>query len=596
MSTGTLPPVISAGDLISLTADQLEASPLNPRRQFDELRLGELASDIEARGILQNLVVRAGAKGYEIVAGERRWRALRLLQEQGRLPADFSVPCKVVAVSDRALVEFALAENSQRSDVTPLEEAAGFAKLVELGADLADLEARFGRPQRFFKQRMALNDLVPEIKERIDEGRLTLADAQVFTRAAPEVQRKAINSAGFLESWRIHSLLDQHSFPVDCALFDPSECKGGIIEDLFGGEPARFVNVNRARSLQLKAIDEMADAWRDRGKEVEIMPDEKWQPWSRPQIGRYDRLWADPENPPEDDELLRTRYSEYRIVEFDDEQYASQVALLHKELERLQKVLKKKGTWIALVHSDSLTRLDTYVVTPATRKRPDEAEKDGDSLSQAHLESIREHRTAALRRAVLDLEPEAALELLTNTLILSSAFRAFELETGYPRSPAIRKELDENLTKLLRKLAPHCSDEDLSEALLAPDSAPLETLGWYAKSEHEALYQALEAAPERLRQQIAVATLVRHLACVVDSTDSPLGSAALSVLLAKRAKVGPQHYRLGQADLKRFSRSRLDGLAGESGIEGSVAGWRKAELVQELLKVEALPTEYLIVG
>ena len=105
----------------------LRPSPLQPRRRFDEAELEALAQSIRERGVLQPLLVRpaaGGAPGYEIVAGERRWRAA---QRAGL----HEVPVVVRELSDQETLELALIENLQRADLSPLEEAQAFRRLIE---------------------------------------------------------------------------------------------------------------------------------------------------------------------------------------------------------------------------------------------------------------------------------------------------------------------------------------------------------------------------------------------------------------------------------------------------------------------------------
>jgi hypothetical protein len=136
--------------LVSLCWDVLHESPLNPRRHRDAERLRELMASIERYGVQQNLVVRPlkhRPGDYEVVAGSRRREAVEALVSEGRLAPDFSLPVRIVEVSDVELVERALSENIQREELTPLEQADGFAchdKRGELAALWSWVELKDG--------------------------------------------------------------------------------------------------------------------------------------------------------------------------------------------------------------------------------------------------------------------------------------------------------------------------------------------------------------------------------------------------------------------------------------------------------------------
>src|SRR6187401_2558589 len=113
---------VASGALRELPVGSIKPNPFQPRREFDPEALSELAASIEASGLLQPVIVRSTGSGYELVAGERRWRAVQQLG-WARIPA------VVRDVDDRALLTLALIENLQRDDLSPMDEARGYDRL-----------------------------------------------------------------------------------------------------------------------------------------------------------------------------------------------------------------------------------------------------------------------------------------------------------------------------------------------------------------------------------------------------------------------------------------------------------------------------------
>lgn len=155
----------------------IRANPRNPRRLFRDEDLQELADSIKERGIIQPLVVRtvAGvADAYEIVAGERRWRAA---QRAGL----HEVPIHLVEVGDREALELAIIENVQRSDLNPLEEAMGYAELIEqFGYAQADLARIIGKSRSHVANMLRLLKLPESVQAHLRDGRITAGHARAL--------------------------------------------------------------------------------------------------------------------------------------------------------------------------------------------------------------------------------------------------------------------------------------------------------------------------------------------------------------------------------------------------------------------------------
>ncbi|PZQ79439.1 MAG: chromosome partitioning protein ParB [Ancylobacter novellus] len=172
----------------------LRANPNNPRRTFGEEDLEDLAASIRERGVIQPIVVRAvaGARdAYEIVAGERRWRAT---QRAGV----HEVPIVVVEVDDREALEIAIIENVQRADLNPLEEAAGYQALAEqFGYSQNDLARVIGKSRSHVANTVRLLKLPESVKEYLADGRLSAGHARaLLTQEDPEGLARAIVERG----------------------------------------------------------------------------------------------------------------------------------------------------------------------------------------------------------------------------------------------------------------------------------------------------------------------------------------------------------------------------------------------------------------
>ena len=152
---------------------RVKPSPMNPRKTFDEGGLQELADNIMQQGLLQPITVRplksTGTDPfadceYEIVCGERRYRAL-LIIAQGK--DDYKVPCIVRNLTDDEAFDAMITENLQRLDVDPIEEAFAFSQLVKRGDTTEEIALRFGKSQRFVTDRIKLNNLIPELLMKV---------------------------------------------------------------------------------------------------------------------------------------------------------------------------------------------------------------------------------------------------------------------------------------------------------------------------------------------------------------------------------------------------------------------------------------------
>ena len=171
---------------LSLPISQVESCSSQPRKHFDEASLAELAASIQEHGIIQPLTVRKLASGYyQIIAGERRWRAARL--------AGFSeVPVIVIEADDRKAAELAMIENLQREDLNPMEEAAGFQSLIETyHMTQEEAATRVGKSRSAVTNALRLLSLTPSVRKLVEEGKLSAGHARALLPLSPAVQESA---------------------------------------------------------------------------------------------------------------------------------------------------------------------------------------------------------------------------------------------------------------------------------------------------------------------------------------------------------------------------------------------------------------------
>ncbi len=173
--------LLSSDSTIDLGTEQSEVDiesivpgPMQPRTRFEESSLESLAESIRAHGIVQPLLVRKRGDGYELIAGERRWRAAKL--------AGISrVPVVVKEVPDESLLEIALIENIQRENLNPIEEAQAYKKLLEaVGLTQDALASRVGRDRSYITNYLRLLRLPDDLQQLVIEGRLSTGHARTL--------------------------------------------------------------------------------------------------------------------------------------------------------------------------------------------------------------------------------------------------------------------------------------------------------------------------------------------------------------------------------------------------------------------------------
>ncbi len=157
---------------VEIKIDQIKPNPYQPRKTFEEKALKELSESIKEHGIFTALIVRKGIKGYELIAGERRWRAAKMANLE-------TVPCVVVDFSDSQMMEISILENIQRENLNSIEEAAAYKNLMEkLEYTQEKLAKRVGKTREYIANILRLLNLPKAVQDLIVNNKLTMSHAR----------------------------------------------------------------------------------------------------------------------------------------------------------------------------------------------------------------------------------------------------------------------------------------------------------------------------------------------------------------------------------------------------------------------------------
>ncbi|WP_100486585.1 ParB/RepB/Spo0J family partition protein [Sporolactobacillus pectinivorans] len=158
----------------SVALSDLKPNPYQPRKQFDEEGIEELAQSIREHGIIQPLIVRKSIKGYDIIVGERRYRAAKQIKLE-------KVPVVIKELSDHEMMQIALIENLQREDLNPIEEATAYKKLMH-GLQLTqdELAKKLGKSRPHIANHLRLLQLEPTIRILVEQGKLSMGHARAL--------------------------------------------------------------------------------------------------------------------------------------------------------------------------------------------------------------------------------------------------------------------------------------------------------------------------------------------------------------------------------------------------------------------------------
>ena len=190
----------ASGALRDLPMTSLRPNPFQPRTRIDEAELADLARSMEASGLLQPVIVRPRDGGFELIAGERRWRAAERLGWQ-------KIPAVVKEVDDRTLLTLALIENLQRDDLSPIDEAAGYRRLgEEFKLAHAEIARVVGRDRSSVSNLLRLLQLPADVQALVHEKRLSAGHARALLGLAEPERQSALAAEAIEQGWSVREI------------------------------------------------------------------------------------------------------------------------------------------------------------------------------------------------------------------------------------------------------------------------------------------------------------------------------------------------------------------------------------------------------
>ncbi len=190
----------AVGALRDLPVASLRPNPFQPRTRIDESELTDLANSMQASGLLQPILVRPRDGGFELIAGERRWRAAERLGWP-------KIPAVVKEVDDRTLLTLALIENLQRDDLSPIDEAAGYRRLGdEFQLGQAEIARAVGRDRSTIANLLRLLQLPADVQAMVHEKRLSAGHARALLGLSDAERQSALAAEAIEQGWSVREM------------------------------------------------------------------------------------------------------------------------------------------------------------------------------------------------------------------------------------------------------------------------------------------------------------------------------------------------------------------------------------------------------
>ena len=451
---------LTAG-IVLIPLNKLVSSSLNVRKTGGE-EIDELAASIAAHGLLQNLVVSPdNGDKHQVIAGGRRLLALSHLAKKKVIPKTLDIPCRVV--DESGSTEASLAENAVREQMHPADEFDAFKKMIDEGAGLEEVAARFGLAATAVRQRLKLANVSPALMTLYRAGEINLDQMMAMAvtddhaaqervwHAAPRWQREPQALRRALTESMVDGSTDPRARFVGIEAY--VQAGGQIERDLF--QPAHEGYLTNPVILdEIVAVKLEADAETVRGEGwlwVEILPTDTY-----PDTAEYGRIYSVPVNPsPEvqtEIDQLESEQNQINVKYPDGEEFPEEaedrLEAIETRLEELnnrarefdKEEMKLAGAIVALGNNGQPT-IHRGLVRPEDKKKLKEAsavargtnghlpsgnsagEDDKDGLSATLAEDLTAHKTAALR-AALATRPDVALVAVTHKLALLVCYQS----------------------------------------------------------------------------------------------------------------------------------------------------------------------------
>jgi ParB family chromosome partitioning protein len=211
---------------VELPIDAISVNPHQPRRQMNETSLAELAASLKSTGLIQPIVVRRADDGYQLIAGERRWRAARLAGLQ-------TIPAIIRRVDEFAQAQMALIENVQRENLNPIDRATAYRALIsQLGLTQAELAQRLGEDRSSIANYLRLLDLTDSVQKSVVDGRLSLGHAKVLASVPDMLEQDRLAQLVVSQELSVRNLerLLQDQKPADAPTSTPSNGSAHLMD------------------------------------------------------------------------------------------------------------------------------------------------------------------------------------------------------------------------------------------------------------------------------------------------------------------------------------------------------------------------------
>ncbi len=512
-----------------INLNQIKLTKNNPRKFYDEKSIEGLADSIKNDGLLQNLVVHKpnGKKSYDLVSGERRYRALTLLVKNGDLPKDVQIPAEVRTdlTKDDAL-RIATIENLQREDMHPLEEADAIIEMMQSGMDSKELSAQTGISQGTIKRRLCFANLSPEVREQFLQSEVSISQAEALSLGTHEEQNSMLPRMDYMDADDIKRQLTNDKVSMSKAIFDLKDYTGTYLSDLFSDEETTYFNdMTQFWELQRAAAQEKVEALEKEGFEpAQLMEGHFFQNW------QYD-------DAPEDE------------------------------------------TGGAVVYIDHGGEVKVYKgINERVEIKPEKEKKPRASYSAPLREYIAMHKSLAVQSALLD-NPRIAKELAIVQMLKT-------LGIGLKKHSAIQFFNEEERPQYFNNL--QSVFQEISTDLALKEDTEIESfLNYYDGKDADEYYAILKHQTDENLDKIH---LFLSTICFGQKFTNSLDTSARSLfnLVAQDLNIDMRnHWIPDEAFLKRRTMDQLKAIIKESGLTtriNATTGTKKGELVKALEK------------
>ena len=227
--------------IVEIALDEIKKNPYQPRTYFNEEKLNELKESIEKNGLLQPIIVKKAVKGYYIIAGERRYRAFELLDRK-------EIPAIIKEMTDEEMMVFAVLENLQREDLSPLEESESYKNLMDkMSLTQEELAKKLGKSRPYIANSLRLLKLPTEIKNKLEQGVISTAHARTLLSLKT---KKAMEEVCVLVVERKMSVRELEEYVAK--LLKPREVKKTKAKDIFIEEQENILKKRLGTSVTIK--------------------------------------------------------------------------------------------------------------------------------------------------------------------------------------------------------------------------------------------------------------------------------------------------------------------------------------------------------